>query len=502
VGEPPEGPDDGRWEFEHAADGRVFRFYGLRGPRGWLVSVSHDPNAPAPPPRPAAKVAERPSASRAAAAAAAGASLLADELAVDPPAPAAAPDPARPAASVMPPLGAPAAAPPPNRPAPAGNPGTGTAAAAGAVGGMPDVPTLLAETIDVGGSDLHLSCAQPPRFRIDGELTVAERYPSPTAEQLERMLLAIAPPANREEFTGGGDTDFSYEVVGRGRFRVNLYREMGGIAAAFRLIPYKLPTPEQLALPEIVQRIATFSKGLVLVVGPTGSGKSTTLAALIDQINRTRRDHILTIEDPVEFVHPSKSSLVHQRQVGLHTRSFVTALRAALREDPDVVMVGELRDLETTSIAIKTAETGHLVFGTLHTTSAPGTVERVIEQYPADQQAQIRLMLAASLRAVIAQVLLKRLGGGRVAAFETLLVTPAISNMIREGKVFQIPSAMQTGRKVGMTLLDDSLLALVDKQLVHPAEAYRRANNKDDFTNRLRAAGIDLAFLAGEAADL
>jgi twitching motility protein PilT len=512
VGEPPEGPDDGRWEFEHAADGRVFRFYGLRGPRGWLVSVSHDPSAPAPPPRPAVKAAGRPSAARTAAAAAADASLLADDLAVDPPAPAAAPGPASPAASVMPPLGAAAAAPPPDRPAPAaGNPGghpsdnPGThspPAAPGAAGEIPDVPTLLAETIDVGGSDLHLSCTQPPRFRIDGELTIAERYPSPSAEQLERMLLAITPEANREEFTAGGDTDFSYEVVGRGRFRVNLYREMGGIAAAFRLIPYKLPTPEQLALPEIVQRIATFSKGLVLVVGPTGSGKSTTLAALIDQINRTRRDHILTIEDPVEFVHPSKSSLVHQRQVGLHTRSFVTALRAALREDPDVVMVGELRDLETTSIAITTAETGHLVFGTLHTTSAPGTVERVIEQYPADQQAQIRLMLAASLRAVIAQVLLKRLGGGRVAAFETLLVTPAISNMIREGKVFQIPSAMQTGRKVGMTLLDDSLLALVDKQIVHPAEAYRRANNKDDFTNRLRAAGIDLAFLAGEAADL
>jgi twitching motility protein PilT len=364
---------------------------------------------------------------------------------------------------------------------------------------IPDVPTLLAETVRRSASDLHLSSTQPPWFRVDGELTVSASYRTPGNDRLERMLLEIAPKMNREEFGATGDTDFGYELAGKGRFRVNFFREMGGIAASFRLIPQTIPDIADLGLPEIAKRIAAMSKGLVLVVGPTGSGKSTTLASLIDQINRTRREHIITIEDPVEFVHPSKRSLVHQRQVGLHTHGFVSALRAALREDPDVVMVGELRDLETTSIAIKTAETGHLVFGTLHTTSAAGTIERIIDQFPADQQPQIRLMLAASLRAVLCQVLLKRVGGGRVAAFESLLVTPAISNMIREGKVFQIASAMQTGRRQGMALLDEALLALAEKKIVDPEEAYRKSNQKDDFANRGRAAGIDLSFLGTDA---
>ena len=412
---------ESRWEFDYDLDGRAFHFLGLRGPLGWQVSVTHDPQPP---------VAE-----------------------------------------------------------------TGEAIE------IPDVQALLTEAFHRRASDLHLTSGQAPQLRIDGELVAATRYRPPTAERLEALLMAIAPAANREEFQAVQDTDFSFELPGKARFRVNLYRELGGIGAAFRMIPHVIPSVEDLGLPEIIRRIADFSTGLVLVVGATGSGKSSTLAALLDQINRARSEHILTIEDPIEFVHRSRRSLVHQRQVGLHTRSFVSALRAALREDPDVVMVGELRDLETTSIAIKTAETGHLVFGTLHTMSAAGTVERVIEQYPADQQAQIRQMLAGSLRAVIAQVLLKRAGGGRVAAFETLLVTPGIANMIREGKVFQIPSAMQTGRKLGMSLLDDSLVTLVESGVVEPEEAYRKANHKDAFADRLRAAGKDLSFLAGRAPD-
>ena len=371
--------------------------------------------------------------------------------------------------------------------------------AAGNAVEIADVPSLLTEALHRKASDLHLSSGQPPQLRVDGELVGSARHRPPTAERLETLLMAITPAANREEFQAAQDTDFAYELPGKARFRVNLYREIGGIGAAFRMIPHTIPTVEDLGLPEIVRRIAGLSNGLVLVVGATGSGKSSTLAALLDQINRSRREHILTIEDPIEFVHRSNRSLVHQRQVGVHTRSFVSALRAALREDPDVVMVGELRDLETTSIAIKTAETGYLVFGTFHTTSAPGTVERVLEQYPADQQPQIRLMLAASLRAVIAQVLLKRVGGGRVAAFETLLVTPGISNMIREGKVFQIPSAMQTGRKLGMSLLDDSLAALVESGAVEAEEAYRKASHKEGFADRLRAAGKDLSFLDEQA---
>jgi twitching motility protein PilT len=247
-----------------------------------------------------------------------------------------------------------------------------------------------------------------------------------------------------------------------------------------------------------VQNLCYLTKGLVVVTGPTGSGKSTTLAGLVDLINRTRTDHIITIEDPIEFVHPSKKCLVTQRQVGLHTRSFKHALRAALREDPDIILVGEMRDLETVSIAIETAETGHLVFGTLHTTTASSTIDRIIDQFPADRQSQVRVMLSESLRGVIAQTLCKKIGGGRVAAREILLSIPAVSNLIREGKTFQIPSIMQTNRKTGMVTLNDALMELVDARLVEAKEAYMKAVEKTGFAAALKAKKHDVSFL-GEA---
>jgi twitching motility protein PilT len=349
---------------------------------------------------------------------------------------------------------------------------------------------LLVALLERGGSDLHLTTGEPPRARVDGELEVMRGYDTPNADELRAMVEPVTPPKNREEFAERHDTDFGFALAGRARFRVNLFRDHCGLGAVFRQIPMTIPSAEDLRLPPAVAELSDLSRGLVLVTGPTGSGKSTTLAAIIDRANRTRSDHIITIEDPIEFVHASKRCLVHQREVGTHTGSFAAALRAALREDPDVVLVGEMRDLETTRVAIETAETGHLVFGTLHTTSAAATVERLINQYPEGEQAQIRLMLAGTLKAVVAQTLLKKIGGGRVAAYEVLLVTPALSNLIREGKAFQIPSMMQTGRGRGMVLLDESLFALVKEETVTAEEAIRKANDKKELANRLRAAGL------------
>ncbi|HEX2253019.1 MAG TPA: type IV pilus twitching motility protein PilT [Thermoanaerobaculia bacterium] len=349
---------------------------------------------------------------------------------------------------------------------------------------------MLEELLERGGSDLHLTSGQAPRLRLDGELVLLRGWFAPDARELRALLETVTPEANRDEFAERNDTDFGFELPGRGRFRVNLFRDHCGVCAVFRKIPLEIPSAEQLGLPPAVTALAQLPRGLVLVTGPTGSGKSTTLAAILDRVNATRPDHILTVEDPIEFVHPSKRCLVHQREVGTHTASFARALRAALREDPDVVLVGEMRDLETTRVAIETAETGHLVFGTLHTTSAAATVERLINQYPEAEQGQIRLMLSGSLKAVVAQTLLKRNGGGRVAAYEVLLVTPAIANLIREGKVFQIPSAMQTGRGRGMALLDDSLLALVRDGVVGADDALAKANDRTELGNRLRAADL------------
>ncbi len=356
---------------------------------------------------------------------------------------------------------------------------------------LPPVESLLRLLLTRGGSDLHLSSGQAPRMRVHGDLTPLPEYSPPSAVDLKKMLYAVAPQRNREEFEATNDTDFALELPGKGRFRANLFREREGIGGVFRQIPFKIPSAAELGLPDVVRKLAELSRGLVLVTGPTGSGKSTTLAAILDLVNETRNDHIITIEDPVEFVHPSKGCLVHHREVGSHTESFQRALRAALREDPDVVLVGEMRDLETTAIAIETAETGHLVFGTLHTSTAPSTIDRLIDQYPAGQQGQIRLMLSSSLRAVIAQTLLKKIGGGRVAAYEILICTPAVGNLIREGKTFQVPSLMQTGRKLGMVQLNDSLAKLVEAKIVEPREAYLKAVDKDDLLNRLRGLGVD-----------
>jgi twitching motility protein PilT len=381
-------------------------------------------------------------------------------------------------------------------------PGPAVTAAAPAEAGRPaiaapieSIAKLLLRLLDARGSDLHLSSGLHPRFRVDGDLEELADVAPPASGQLERLLLEITPERNRKEFQDTSDTDFAYEIPGRARFRVNLYRDHKGVAGALRVIPQKIPTMEDLGLPETVRRLAFLSKGLVLVTGPTGSGKSTTLAAILDLVNRSRSDHILTIEDPIEFVHPSKRCLVHQREVGVHTESFKRALRAALREDPDVVLVGEMRDLETISIALETAETGHLVFGTLHTSTAPSTIERLVDQFPGDRQSQVRLMLADSLRAVIAQTLLKRIGGGRVAAHEILITTPAVSNLIREGKTFQIASAMQTGKAQGMRLLNDALLDLVERKVVEPREAYIKAIDKEALLQKLRAAGARVDFL-------
>ncbi len=349
---------------------------------------------------------------------------------------------------------------------------------------------LLERMVQTGASDLHLSAGQTPRFRLDGEMTPLTDLEAPASALVERLLRPILPQRNAEELAESSDTDFAWELPGRARFRVNVFRDRHGLGTVLRQIPHEIPSFEKLGLPAALRPLTHFAKGLVLITGPTGSGKSTTLAALLDLINRDRREHIVTIEDPIEFVHPSKGCLVNQREVGVHTHSFKSALRAALREDPDIVLVGEMRDLETISIAIETAETGHLVLGTLHTTTAPSTVQRLVDQFPGDRQGQIRMMLADSLRAVVAQTLLKRVGGGRVGAYEILICTPAISNLVREGKVFQIASAMQTGRQLGMRQLNDDLARLVKEKVVEPEEAWRKAADKDGLVARLNAAGI------------
>jgi twitching motility protein PilT len=358
------------------------------------------------------------------------------------------------------------------------------------------VEDLLRQLVQDSGSDLHLRVGEPPILRVHGELKRLEQLPRLTAELLESMLTSIMPDRNFIEFRDSNDSDFAHEIDGVARFRANAFRDHHGAGGVFRVIPDKVATVEALEITPEVQNLCQLTKGLVLVTGPTGSGKSTTLGALVDLVNRSRDDHVITIEDPIEFVHKNKRCVITQRQVGLHTGSFKAALRAALREDPDVVLIGELRDLETISIALETAETGHLVFGTLHTTTAVGTIDRVIDQFPADRQAQIRVMLADSLKAVISQTLCKKIGGGRVAAREILLSLPSVANLIREGKAFQIPSVMQTSRKLGMIQLGDVLIDLVDQGVVAPQEAYMKSTDKAAFATLLRNRGHDTAFLS------
>jgi twitching motility protein PilT len=357
--------------------------------------------------------------------------------------------------------------------------------------GTQPIDALFHAMCTAGASDLHLSSGMPPLVRTDGSMAPLDPAAAPlTPEAVEQLLDPIMPEKNRSEFHERHDTDFAYEIAGLARFRANIFMDRKGRGAVFRVIPTGILTAEKLGLSSHILQLCRLQKGLVLVTGPTGSGKSTTLCAMVDYINRQRTDHIITIEDPIEFVHENKGCLINQREVHTHTGSFKHALRAALREDPDIVLVGEMRDLETVAIAIETAETGHLVFGTLHTTTASSTVDRVIDQFPTDRQSQIRVMLSESLRGVISQTLCKKIGGGRVAALEVLIVTPAVTNLIREGKTFQIPSMMQVGKSVGMVSLNDALADLVTHKLVAPEEAHLKAVDKAGFEAQLKRLGI------------
>ena len=356
------------------------------------------------------------------------------------------------------------------------------------------IETLLRILVSNKASDLHLRAGSPPMLRASGEISSIPNESILTSDDIDAMLATVMLEHNREEFKELNDTDFAHEIPGVARFRGNALRDRKGTGAVFRAIPAAVVTVEQMGLSQEVQRLCHLTKGLVLVTGPTGSGKSTTLCALIDLINRTRSDHVITIEDPIEFVHESKKCLITQRHVGVHTSSFKHALRAALREDPDIVLVGELRDLETVSMAIETAETGHLVFGTVHTSTAVSTVDRVIDQFPPDRQAQIRVMLSESLKGVISQVLCKKIGGGRVAAREIMLSTPSVSNLIREGKTFQLPSVLQTSRRLGMVTMNDALIELVESNQVEPQEAYLKATDKVGIINMLKQRGKDVSF--------
>ncbi len=346
-----------------------------------------------------------------------------------------------------------------------------------------------------GASDLHLVSGQQPILRIRGEI---ERIGNSVLDhdELKAMLYEIAPEYKVRQFEDTGDIDFACEFPGLARYRANFFQQKYGVGAVFREIPSKVPTCRQLGLPPVVAKLASLPRGLVLVTGPTGSGKSTTLAAVIDEANRTRRDHIITIEDPIEFVHQSQGCIVNHREVGLHTKSFSSALRGAMREDPDIILVGEMRDLETISLAVEAASTGHLVFGTLHTTSAAKTVDRIIEVFPAGEQAQIRSTLADGIQAVISQILFKRADQeGRVAALEILIANAAVRNLIRESKTFQIPSMIQTGRKYGMRLLDDDIQDLLQKGMIGSDEAYAKCNDKQRFRPFLKSPPADFTDL-------
>ncbi len=364
--------------------------------------------------------------------------------------------------------------------------------------GDPGMLSLLETMLARRASDLHLATNTMPHLRIDGDMVpLTELGPIPAA-RLKEMVFSLAPDKNQQQWEKKHDTDFAYETPAA-RFRVNVFADRKGIGAVMRQIPNSIRSAEEMGLSKHILDLCFLTKGLVLVTGPTGSGKSTTLASMIDYVNRNRDDHIITIEDPIEFVHPNKRCLVNQREIGVHTDSFKDALRAALREDPDVVLVGEMRDLETIAIAIETAETGHLVFGTLHTNTAASTVDRIIDQFPPDRQSQIRMMLSESLKGVITQTLCKRIGGGRVAAQEVLMCSSSVSNLIREGKTFQIPSVMQTGRSQGMMMLNDALLELVKKKIVAPMEAFNKSVARTEMRAMLERAGFKVD-MPGEGA--
>jgi len=355
---------------------------------------------------------------------------------------------------------------------------------------MPRIDAFLQLGREQGCSDIHLTVGLPPLVRLDGELTPLKYRHLDTGET-ESLMDEILSPRLREVLAERGAADFSYAATGIGRFRVNVYRQMRGLAAVCRVIPEQVPRLADLGLPPVVSRFATLSSGLVLVTGSAGTGKSTTLAALIDQINQTRNLTLITLEDPVEFVHASSKSLVVQREIGTHVRSFDAGLRAALRQDPDVILVGELRDAETISLAVEASETGHLVLATLHTRGACPTIHRIVDAFPPESHAQIRHTLAENLRCVLSQELVRTVDGrGRRAVLEILVVTPAVAQLIREGKTHQIPSAMATGRRVGMQLMDQSLLALVRSGDIDPNEAFLRAVDKRELGRHVTRADL------------
>ncbi|MEA1932875.1 MAG: type IV pilus twitching motility protein PilT [Thermodesulfobacteriota bacterium] len=344
---------------------------------------------------------------------------------------------------------------------------------------------------DQGASDLHMVSGQQPILRIRGDMERV-KYKVLENDELKAMVYEIISEEKIKVFEETGDVDFGYEIAGLARYRGNLFMQKYGVGSVFREIPSDILTCEQLGLPKVISKLASLPKGMVLVTGPTGSGKSTTLAAIVDEVNKTRSDHILTVEDPIEFVHKSQKCIVNHREVGLHTKSFGAALRGALREDPDIILVGEMRDLETIALAMEAAMTGHLVFGTLHTLNASKTVDRVIEIFPADQQAQVRSTLADALKAVVSQNLFKRVDiKGRCAALEILICTPAVRNLIREGKTYQIPSAMQTGKKFGMQTLDDAIMEFLQKGWISPEAAYTNCIEKNKFVQFLKKPPSD-----------
>jgi len=344
----------------------------------------------------------------------------------------------------------------------------------------PDLLAALGDVVDLGASDLHITVNAAPTLRIDGSLRPLPGEAAWNREKVTSALLSLLSAAQRDTFARERELDFAYTLSANARFRVNFYQQRGAMGAAFRIIPTEIRQLADLGVPDSVARFATLARGLVLVTGPTGSGKSTTLAALIDLVNRTRADHIVTVEDPIEFLHANRMSLINQREVGHDTHSFAAALKHVLRQDPDVILVGELRDLETISVALTAAETGHLVFATLHTQDAAQTIDRVIDVFPPHQQDQVRAQLAATLQGVVCQTLVKRADGrGRAVAAEVLVTTSAVGNLIREGKTYQIHSAMQAGRELGMITMDQHLAQLVDAGVVAHAAAYEKAHDAD-----------------------
>ena len=343
-----------------------------------------------------------------------------------------------------------------------------------------DITELLAFSAKQNASDLHLSAGLPPMIRVDGDVRRIN-LPEMSHKEVHALIYDIMNDKQRKDYEEFLETDFSFEVPGVARFRVNAFTQNRGAGAVFRTIPSKVLTMEELGMGQVFKDVSDNPRGLVLVTGPTGSGKSTTLAAMVDYINQNKHDHILTIEDPIEFVHENKSCLINQREVHRDTLSFSAALRSALREDPDVILVGEMRDLETIRLAMTAAETGHLVFGTLHTTSAPKTIDRIIDVFPGEEKAMVRSMLSESLRAVISQTLVKKVGGGRVAAHEIMIGVPAIRNLIREDKIAQMYSAIQTGMSHGMQTMDQCLLNLVNRGLISRQDARDKASDKNQF---------------------